>query len=167
MRRLATPLACAALAACAATPPGGDESAPFLSLGVIDHPHAPLYARSPGPMEVRLDRLELVHLEAWGEDDQSGVAATRLRAELRVVCRQPDGGTLVREIVRERDNSERDRPPRRTAAIDFNLDRDLERLCAGGRYASGEILATASAVNGAGLETRSETLRVIFPESAS
>jgi len=167
MRPLLPVLACAAFAACATTPPGADESAPFLSLAVIDHPHQPLDARAKGPMEVRLDRLDTVHLEAWGKDDQSGVAATRLRAELRVVCRQPNGGTLVREVVRERDNSERDRPPRRTAAIDVNLGSDLERLCPGGRYDSGEILATATAVNGAGLETRSATLRVILPDGAS
>lgn len=167
MRRWSPPLLCAVLAACAATPPGVDESAPFLSLGLIDHPHQPLDARASGPLEVRLERLERVRLEASGQDDESGVAATRLRAELRVVCRQPDGGTLVREVVRERDNSERDRPRRRTAALEFNLDYDTQRLCPGGRYDSGEILATATVVNGAGLESRSQTLRVIFPDGAS
>lgn len=167
MRRFTLILACTTLAACVAPPPGRDETAPSLSLVVVDHPDGPRAVSASGPIEVRLDRLDRVRLEARAEDDQSGMAATRLRAQLRVVCRQPDGGTLVREVVRERDNSERDRPRRRTAAIDFNLGGDLPRLCPGGRYDSGEIQATATAVNGARLETRSGPLRLILPDGAS
>lgn len=169
MARITLALALTMLAGSALAQATPDTESPSASVRLLLDPDPMVEVKSSETtgVEVELPHRELLHLETMAEDGGSGIASAQLVVRVRASCRSASGLTSTRESVWARDNDASDRPVKRNAAIDINLEREVGGLCGSARLVSAELVATGRAVDDAGNVATTPELVVLVPERAS